>query len=109
MSKAWQRVESFAALEALNPRVLVPGHGRVTTLAQAQKDTGHLHRAPRAPMGKAVEAGTDMGAAIRSFDAAPHRHLRQVDVWLPQLANRTCLEMEQEQGLFTRFFQVRRD
>ena len=35
-----------------------------TTLAQAQKDTGHLPRAPRAPMGKAVEAGTDMGAAI---------------------------------------------
>lgn len=71
MSKTWQRVESFAALEALNPRVLVPGHGRVTTQAQAQKDTGHLPRAPRAPMGKAVEAGTDMGAAIRSFDAAP--------------------------------------
>lgn len=109
MSKAWQRVESFAALEALNPRGGGAGHGRVTTPAQAQKDTGHLHRAPRAPMGKAVEAGTDMGAAIRSFDAAPHRHLRQVDVWLPQLANRTCLEMEQEQGLFTRIFQVLRD
>lgn len=70
MSKAWQRVESFAALEALNPRGGA-GHGRVTTLAQAQKDTGHLPRAPRVPMGKAVEAGTDMGAAIRSFDAAP--------------------------------------
>ncbi|MBL8389137.1 MAG: MBL fold metallo-hydrolase [Hydrogenophaga sp.] len=93
-TKTW--VESFEALEALNPKVVVPGHGRVTTLAQAQKDTGQLLKALRAHMGKAVEAGTDMDAAIKSFDAAPYRHLKHVDVWLPQLANLTYLEMEQE-------------
>jgi hypothetical protein len=47
-------------------------------------------------MGKAVEAGTDISAAVKSFDAAPYKHLKHVDVWLPQLANRTYLEMEQE-------------
>ncbi|MDZ7812938.1 MAG: MBL fold metallo-hydrolase [Ideonella sp.] len=93
-TKTW--VESFAALEALNPKVVVPGHGQVTTLAQAQKDTGDLLRALRAHMGKAVEAGTDISAAVKSFDAAPYKHLKHVDVWLPQLANRTYLEMEQE-------------
>ena len=93
-TKTW--VESFEALEALNPKVVVPGHGRVTTLAQAQKDTGDLLKALRAHMGKAVEAGTDMSSAIKSFDAAPFKHLKHVDVWLPQLANRTYLEMEQE-------------
>ncbi|MGI9219200.1 MAG: MBL fold metallo-hydrolase [Hydrogenophaga sp.] len=96
VSKTRTWVESFVALEALNPRVVVPGHGRVTTLAQAQKDTGELLRALRAHMGKAVEAGTDMSAAIKSFDAAPYKHLKHMDVWLPQLANRTYLEMEQE-------------
>jgi len=93
-TKTW--VASFEALEALNPNVVVPGHGSVTTLAQAQKDTGNLLKALRAQMGKAVEAGTDMSAAVKGFDAAPFKHLKHVDVWLPQLANRTYLEMEQE-------------
>ena len=93
-TKTW--VKSFEALEALNPKMVVPGHGRVTTLAQAQQDTGALLKALRAHMGKAVEDGTDLAAAVKSFDAAPFRHLQHVDVWLPQLANRTYLEMEQE-------------
>jgi glyoxylase-like metal-dependent hydrolase (beta-lactamase superfamily II) len=93
-TKTW--VASFEALEALKPSVVVPGHGSVTTLAQAQRDTGHLLKALRAHMGKAVEDGTDIGAAVKSFDAAPFKHLKHVDVWLPQLANRTYLEMEQE-------------
>jgi glyoxylase-like metal-dependent hydrolase (beta-lactamase superfamily II) len=96
VSKTRNWLRSFEALEALNPRVVVPGHGSVTTLAQAQKDTGMLLRALRAHMGKAVEAGTDIGDAVKGFDAAPFRHLRHVDIWLPQLANRTYLEMEQE-------------
>ena len=93
-TKTW--LASFEALEALQPKVVVPGHGRVTTLAQAQKDTGHLLKALRAHMGQAVEAGTDLATAVKSFDAAPFQHLQHVDVWLPQLANRTYLEMEQE-------------
>jgi glyoxylase-like metal-dependent hydrolase (beta-lactamase superfamily II) len=93
-TKTW--LASFEALEALKPKVVVPGHGNVTTLAQAQRDTGNLLKALRAHMGKAVEAGTDIGAAVKSFDGTPFKHLKHVDVWLPQLANRTYLEMEQE-------------
>jgi glyoxylase-like metal-dependent hydrolase (beta-lactamase superfamily II) len=93
-TKTW--VASFQALEAINPTIVVPGHGKVTNLAQAQKDTGQLLVSLRAAMGKAVEAGTDISAAVKSFDAAPYKHLKHVDVWLPQLANRTYLEMEQE-------------
>lgn len=93
-TKSW--VESFKALEALNPKVVVPGHGRVTTLAQAQKDTGDLLKDLRAQMGKALEDGVELSDAVRSFDATPYKHLKHVDVWLPQLVNRTYLEMEQE-------------
>jgi glyoxylase-like metal-dependent hydrolase (beta-lactamase superfamily II) len=96
VSKTKNWVASFEALEALNPKVVVPGHGNVTTLAQAQRDTGNLLKALRAHMGKAVEAGTDIGAAVKSFDATPLKHLKHMDVWLPQLANLTYLEMEQE-------------
>lgn len=96
VSKTRTWVASFEALEALKPTVVVPGHGRVTTLAQAQKDTGHLLKALRAHMGQAVEAGTDIGVAVKGFDAAPYQHLKHVEVWLPQIANLTYLEMEQE-------------
>jgi hypothetical protein len=75
---------------------MVPGHGRVTILAQAQKDGGALLSALRSHMGKAVDAGIDIGAAVKSFDAAPFKHLQHVDVWLPQLAIRTYLEIEME-------------
>ena len=96
VSKTRTWVKSFEALEALNPRVVVPGHGRITTLAQAQRDTGALLQALRAHAGRAVEAGTDLATAVKTFDAAPFKHLQHVDVWLPQLVNRTYLEMEME-------------
>ena len=93
-TKHWLR--SFEALEALQPRVVGPGHGQVTNLAQAQRDTGRLLRAWREHMGKALDAGTDISTAVNNFEAAPFKHLKHLDVWLPQLANLTCLEMEQE-------------
>jgi len=92
--KHW--LESFAVLEALQPRIIVPGHGRVTDLATAQAQTRDLLQALRTHMKKAVDAGTDISAAVKSFDGKPFAHLKHADVWLPQLANHTYLEMERE-------------
>ncbi len=89
-------LDSFAALEALQPRTIVPGHGGPTTLAQAQKDTRDLLRALRQHMGQALEDMQDMDSAIKSLDPAPFQYLLHADVWLPQLANRTYLDMEKE-------------
>jgi glyoxylase-like metal-dependent hydrolase (beta-lactamase superfamily II) len=93
-TKTW--LASFEALEQLNPRVVVPGHGDVTTLQHAKKDTGNLLKAMRAHIGKAVEEGVDMSTAVNTFDTKPFAHLKHVEVWLPQLLNRTYLEMEME-------------
>ena len=93
-TRTW--LDSFEALEQLNPRVVVPGHGDVTTLEHAQKDTGNLLKAMRAHIGEAVEQGTDISTAVNAFDAKPFAHLKHVEVWLPQLLNRTYLEMEME-------------
>lgn len=93
-TKTW--LTSFQALEQLKPRVVVPGHGDVTDLPQAQKDTGNLLKAMRDHIGKAVEEGVDISTAVKTFDARPFAHLKHVDVWLPQLLNRTYLEMELE-------------
>lgn len=93
-TKDW--LESFEALEALAPRIIVPGHGSLATLEQAQQDTGRLLRALRDHMLQAVEEGTEMTEAIKGFDGAPFQYLQHADVWLPQLANHTYLEVEME-------------
>lgn len=93
-TKAW--LETFAVIDQIQPRVIVPGHGTVTDLATARKDTRDLLLALRQQMGKAVEHGTDLSAAVKGFDGAPFKHLQHADVWLPQLASLTYLEMERE-------------
>ncbi|HEY8905951.1 MAG TPA: MBL fold metallo-hydrolase [Rhodoferax sp.] len=92
--KAW--LESFALIDALKPAILVPGHGKVTNLATAQAQTRNLLQALRAHMKKALDNGVDVDAAVKSFDGQPYAHLIHADVWLPQLANHTYLEMERE-------------
>jgi len=93
-SKAW--LASFAVIDELQPQTLVPGHGKVTDLATARAHTRDLLLALRAHMKQAVDDGVDVSAAVKSFDAKPFAHLKHADVWIPQLANRTYLEMERE-------------
>lgn len=93
-TKTW--LASFDVIDQLKPALIVPGHGRVTDLATAQKETRDLLRALRAHMKKAVDDGLDIGAAVKSFDAKPFMGLKHAEVWLPQLANQTYLEIERE-------------
>lgn len=93
-TKTW--LASFAVIDELKPQIIVPGHGQVTNLATAQAQTRDLLQALRAHMGKAVEAGEDISAAVKRFDAKSFAHLKHAEVWIPQLANQTYLEMERE-------------
>jgi glyoxylase-like metal-dependent hydrolase (beta-lactamase superfamily II) len=93
-TKTW--LESFAVIDELKPKIIVPGHGKVTDLATAQAQTRDLLLALRAHMKKAVDDGTDISTAVKSFNAKPFAHLKHADVWIPQLANMTYLEMERE-------------
>lgn len=93
-TKTW--LESFAVIDNLKPQIIVPGHGSVTNLATAQAQTRDLLLALRAHMKKAVDDGTDISAAVKSFDAKPFAFLKHAEVWIPQLANLTYLEMERE-------------
>jgi glyoxylase-like metal-dependent hydrolase (beta-lactamase superfamily II) len=93
-TKTW--LDSFAVIDEIQPAILVPGHGRVTDVATAQMQTRDLLLALRQHMQKALDDGVEMNAAIKSFDAKPFVHLTHADVWIPQLANQTYLEMERE-------------
>ncbi len=93
-TKTW--LDSFAVIDQLKPQTIVPGHGNVTTLATAQAQTRDLLLALRSHMKKAVDDGVDISAAVKSFNGKPFAHLKHADVWLPQLANQTYLEVERE-------------
>jgi glyoxylase-like metal-dependent hydrolase (beta-lactamase superfamily II) len=92
--KAWS--DTFALIDQVQPKIIVPGHGQVTDLATAQHQTRDLLLALRAHMKKAIDDGVDVSAAVKSFDGKPFAHLKHAEVWLPQLANHTYLEMERE-------------
>lgn len=92
--KTW--LQSFAVIDELKPQLIVPGHGNVTNLATAQAQTRDLLLALRTHMKNAVDDGTDISTAVRSFNAKPFAGLKHADVWIPQLANMTYLEMERE-------------
>ena len=87
---------SFAALEALKPARIVPGHGEVCELPKAQAQTRDYLQALRSHMKQAVENGEDIGAAIKAFDAKPWMGLLNAAELHPGNASRTYLELERE-------------
>ncbi|MBA4262551.1 MAG: MBL fold metallo-hydrolase [Comamonadaceae bacterium] len=89
-------LQSFAALQALQPARIVPGHGQVCDLPRAQADTQHYLQTLRTHMKKAVDGGTEIGAAIQTFDATPWRHLFNAAELHPGNASRLYLELERE-------------
>jgi hypothetical protein len=52
-------------------------------------------------MKKAVDDGTDVSAAVKSFDAAPFMRLLNAAELMPGNASRTYLELERESEDFT--------
>jgi len=96
VSNTKQWLATFAVIEQLNPRVLVPGHGDVTDVATAKADTQAYLLALRAHMKKAVDDGVDVSAAVKSFDAAPYLRLLNAAELMPGNASRTYLELERE-------------
>jgi glyoxylase-like metal-dependent hydrolase (beta-lactamase superfamily II) len=93
-TKRW--LETFAVIEQLNPRVIVPGHGSVTDVATAKADTQAYLLALRAHMGPAAKDMTDIGEAVRGFDAKPYMRLLNAAELMPGNASRTYLELERE-------------
>ncbi len=93
-TRTW--LQTSAVIDEIKPQIIVPGHGSVTNLATAQAQTRDLLLALRAHMKKAVDDGTDISAAVKSFNGQPFAGLKHAEVWMPQLANMTYLEMERE-------------
>jgi len=96
VSSTKQWLATFDVIEQLAPVRLVPGHGKVTDVATARADTRAYLEALRAHMKKAVDDGTDISAAIKSFDATRFMRLLNAPELHPGNASRTYLELERE-------------
>jgi glyoxylase-like metal-dependent hydrolase (beta-lactamase superfamily II) len=93
-TKDW--LASFAAIEKLAPKQIVPGHGRVCDLAQARHDTKDYLVLLRNHMKTALDKGLDLQRAIDTLDQSRFKSLLNFDLLKGGNANRTYLEMETE-------------
>jgi glyoxylase-like metal-dependent hydrolase (beta-lactamase superfamily II) len=88
-TKHW--LQTSAIIEALKPRVLVPGHGAPTDVATAKAGTQAYLFALREHMKQAVDEGQDVSPAVRSFDARLFMRLLNAAELMPGNTSRTYL------------------
>lgn len=92
-SAAW--LDAFAAIEALNPVHLVPGHGPATTLARAQADTRDYLTNLRDRMRAHIDAGGDIIGSV-DVDQSAFAHLAQFEALAGRNAQTVFEQMEWE-------------
>jgi hypothetical protein len=92
-SAAW--LDAFAAIEALEPQHLVPGHGPLTTLEQAQVDTRDYLLNLRAKMRAHIEEGGDIIGSI-AVDQSAFGYLDQFEALAGRNAQAVFQQMEWE-------------
>lgn len=86
---------AFHALEALQPRHIVPGHGRVCDLAQAKRETGDYYDFLVDRIGTAAKEMEPMDATLdRYMDLPQFKHLENYDLLHRANMNRAFVEFE---------------
>lgn len=97
-TRAW--LATFQVIESLQPAMIVPGHGRVTTVAGAIGSTRDYLVALRTFMKKAVDDGIDVSAASKAFNTRPESArflaLRHGPDLMPGNASWAYIEVERE-------------
>ncbi len=95
----WSSVKNgqtaFHAMEALQPKYIVPGHGRVTDLAQARRDCGDYYDFLNNTIGAAAEEMQTMEEVLDHYNHLPQfEHLEHFDELHRTNMNRSWLEYE---------------
>ncbi len=93
--RAWR--DTFHAMEALQPKVIVPGHGNPADLASAKRDTGDyldwLVREVESALGNWEPIDETVE---RLADAPDFEHLEHFEGWNRRNVNQTYLQLESE-------------
>jgi glyoxylase-like metal-dependent hydrolase (beta-lactamase superfamily II) len=87
--------QAFRALAALNPVRIVPGHGRVCDLAQAQRETGDYYDFLADKVGGAAKEMESMSEVLSRYSDMPaFRHLENYEDLHRSNMNRAFTEFE---------------
>lgn len=87
--------QAFRAMEALRPRHIVPGHGRVSDLARARRDCGDYYDFLNDTIGAAAEEMVPMSEVMAEHEKLPQfEHLEHFGELHRTNMNRTYLEYE---------------
>lgn len=92
-SKGW--VNAYRAMASYKPKYLVPGHGHVTTLAQANKDTYDYLIFLRQAVAKFMKAGGDI-SEVNKIDQSKYKYLLNYKTLAGRNAQRVYSELEWE-------------
>lgn len=86
---------AFERLEALDPEFVVPGHGRVSDMARARRDTGAYYAFLVNTIGQAARDFEPMSAVLDEYgDMEAFRHLEHYEDWHRTNMNRTFVQFE---------------
>jgi glyoxylase-like metal-dependent hydrolase (beta-lactamase superfamily II) len=87
--------KAFHALEALNPKYIVPGHGGVCDLAKAKRDSGEYEDFLANVIGKAAQDMEPMDATLDKYADLPQfKHLHNFSDLHRANMNRAFVEFE---------------
>jgi glyoxylase-like metal-dependent hydrolase (beta-lactamase superfamily II) len=92
-SQSW--ITAFETMEAFNPEYIVPGHGHVTTLENARKDTYSYLRFLRQAVTDFMDSGGDI-ADIGSLDQSSFNYLDNYEFLKGRNAQQVFQELEWE-------------
>jgi glyoxylase-like metal-dependent hydrolase (beta-lactamase superfamily II) len=92
-SRGW--IKAFEAMAALKPSVVIPGHGPVTDLARARKDTYDYLKFLRESVGAFMEEGGDI-TRIGTLDQSRFKGLQNYDALKGRNAQQVYQAMEWE-------------
>ncbi|MCX7193316.1 MAG: MBL fold metallo-hydrolase [Proteobacteria bacterium] len=87
-------LDSFAAMEKLEPKLIVPGHGKVCDLSLAQHDSRDYLQLLHGHMVESVKDWVELQIAINSLNDDAYRSLRNFDSLHRLNASNVYLELE---------------
>lgn len=91
--RSWR--DAFHQAEALQPKVIVPGHGGVCDLEKARRDTGDYLDWLVDQIDVAVSNWEELDAVVERLSDAPQfAHLKHFDSWHRTNINRAYLQLE---------------
>ncbi len=89
------KLANFHQLEALNPEIVVPGHGAATDMATASRDTGDYLEILVSEVRAGIEDWETLDETVeRLADLPQFQHLLHYDAWHRANVNQTYLIME---------------